>query len=400
MQWQPRIVLGVCGGVSAYKAVEVLRQLDGCRVDVVMTANAARFIGKQTFAALANSVTSSLWDEVEPSPHTKLGQQADLIAVVPATARLIGAYANGICDDLLTTTLLATRAPVLIAPAMHTEMWEHPATVANIEILRSRGVVVVGPDSGPLAGGDSGPGRLADPTQIATAIRSLVPDNASAKPSGIERDLEGITVLVTAGGTREPIDPVRFIANRSSGKQGTAIAEDAARRGAKVHLVTTVEAPMGIESTRVDAAAEMHEACAKLAPQFDVIVMAAAVADFRPSSVANHKIKKSDGPPRLELEPTTDILASLAEHRRSGQVIVGFAAETDNGETHAREKLVSKNLDAIVYNDVSSTASGFEIDTNSVLFIRKDGHNARYAGEKRTVAHHINTEIARLVAKS
>ncbi|MET0578946.1 MAG: bifunctional phosphopantothenoylcysteine decarboxylase/phosphopantothenate--cysteine ligase CoaBC, partial [Ilumatobacteraceae bacterium] len=283
-----RIVLGVTGGIAAYKAVEVCRRLvdAGAHVSPVMTRGAERFIGRTTFSALASEpVQTELWDGPTPIPHTRLGQQADLVIVAPATARLIGAYAAGLSTDLLTNVLLATRAPVLVCPAMHTEMWEHPAVVDNLAVLRRRGVHVVEPGIGRLAGGDSGRGRLADPADIVAAAERILDPRS--------RDLDGVSVLVTAGGTREPIDAVRVIANRSSGKQGHAIAAEAAARGAAVVLVTTVDLPVpaGVTVERVETAAEMQSAVAARAAA-DIIVMSAAVADFRPKVAAEGKIKK------------------------------------------------------------------------------------------------------------
>jgi len=296
----------------------------------------------------------------------RLGQSADLIVVAPATAKLLGKYAAGISDDLLTATLLATRAPVLVCPAMHTEMWEHPAVQANLVTLRGRGVHVVPPDEGRLAGGDVGAGRLAEPEQIVTAALALVsPD----------RSLAGRTVLVTAGGTREAIDPVRYLGNRSSGKMGHAIASTAAARGARVVLVTTASQPIagGIEVVAVESAEEMHDAVTAHAMAADVIVMAAAVADFRPKSVAPSKLKKGDGPPELLLEPTVDILAALGAAKPAGQVIVGFAAETERLREHAGAKLAAKRVDLMVANDVSAADAGFAVDTNRALLLGADG---------------------------
>ena len=357
-----RIVLGVTGGIAAYKAVEVCRRLvdAGAHVAPVMTAGASRFIGETTLSALASEpVQSSLWDEDSPIPHTRLGQTADVIVVCPATARLLADYAAGRSNDLLTATLLATRAPVVICPAMHTEMWEHPAVQANLVTLRARGVQVVEPESGRLAGGDIGHGRLADPARIVAAVTA-----ALTAP-----DLAGLTVLVTAGGTREPIDPVRFIGNRSSGKQGHALAAAAARRGATVTLVTTApsSAPPGVTVVAVNTAAEMHAAVTVVAPTSDVVVMAAAVADFRPVVVAGDKIKKFAGVPEIRLEPTVDILAELGRTKRPGQTLVGFAAETTDVAANAQAKLVAKQVDLLVANDVSAAAVGFEHDTNAVV---------------------------------
>jgi len=363
-----RIVLGVSGGIAAYKAVEVCRRLvdAGAFVSPVLTEDATRFVGAVTFSALASEpVRTSLWSEAEPIPHTHLGQHADVVVVAPATARVIGKYAAGISDDLLTATLLATRAPVLVCPAMHTEMWEHAAVQENLATLRRRGVHVLDPAIGRLAGGDVGAGRLADPADIVAAIESLV----------TQRDLEGVRLLVSAGGTREPIDAVRVISNRSSGKQGHAVADEAAARGAQVTLVTTVDRPVGagIERVAVATAAEMEAAIVPRQSEFDVIVMAAAVADFRPKAPSVEKIKKDDGVPDIVLEPTTDILAELGRRKPDRQVLVGFAAETADLLQHAQGKLERKNLDLIVANDVSAPGAGFEHDTNKVLLLRADG---------------------------
>jgi phosphopantothenoylcysteine decarboxylase/phosphopantothenate--cysteine ligase len=332
------VVVGVCGGVAAYKAIEVVRRLsaDGARVSVIMTESATKFVGEATFAALTHEpVRTSLWASPEPSPHTTLGQGADAMVVVPATARLLGEYANGISSDLLVSTLLATRAPVVVAPAMHTEMWEQPAVQGNVQTLRDRGVVVVDPEHGALAGGDVGMGRLAAVERIVAAVeRTLAPG-----------DLEGVRVLVTAGGTREALDPVRYVGNRSSGKQGYAIAEVAAERGALVTLVSTVERPVapGVEVIAVESAQQMLDAVLQVLAQKDVVVMAAAVADFRPSSVAASKIKKREGVPQFELEPTPDILREIAVLRSPRQTIVGFAAETNDVLAAALHKLEQKS---------------------------------------------------------
>ncbi len=379
------VVLGVSGGIAAYKAIEVCRRLvdSGLHVAPVMTAGATRFVGEATFSALASErVQTSLWDEADPIPHTRLGQRADVVVVCPATARLIGDYAAGISHDLLTATLLATRAPVIVCPAMHTEMWEHPAVQENLATLRRRGVIVVEPAEGRLAGGDIGAGRLADPDVIVDAIEAaLRPPTAG--------DLEGLRVLVTAGGTRESIDPVRVITNRSSGKQGYALAERAAARGAKVTLVTTVDRPVaeGIDVVEVASAAEMEAAVVPRSGDLDVIVMAAAVADFRPSSPADRKLKKSGGPPRIELEPTHDFLVDLGASKPAGQTLVGFAAETDSVVANAREKLARKGLDLIVANDVAAPGVGFEHDTNQVVIITASGveHDVSLA-DKRSIA--------------
>ena len=363
-----RIVLGVSGGIAAYKAVEVCRRLvdAGAHVQPVMTQGATRFIGEVTLSALASEpVRSSLWDEPEPIPHTRLGQSADLVIVAPATARVLAAYAHGLSTDLLTNTLIATRAPVIVCPAMHTEMWEHPAVQANLALLAQRGVVVVEPEEGRLAGGDLGKGRLASPERIVAAIEGVF----------TRRDLEGRHVVVTAGGTREPIDAVRVIANRSSGKQGYALAAAAVRRGASVTLISTVELPVppGVHVVPVETAAQMQAAVDQVAETADVVIMAAAVADFRPVNPAQHKMKKDQGPPTIVLEPTPDILAALGAAKRPGQVLVGFAAETGDLVAHATDKLRRKHLDLIVANDVSAEGVGFAHDTNAVTIIGSQG---------------------------
>ncbi len=362
------VVLGVAGGIAAYKAVEVCRGLvdAGAHVAPVLTTDAQRFIGALTFSALASEPARvDLFDGPEPIPHTHLGQRADLIVVAPATAKLLAKYAAGISDDLLTATLLATRAPVLVAPAMHTEMWDHPAVQANVATLRARGVHVVGPDTGHLAGGDAGPGRLADPDRIVDAAAATV---------AAGHDLAGRRILVTAGGTREPIDPVRFIGNRSSGKMGHALADVATRRGAHVTLVTSapLPTPPGAAVVRVDTADELADATFDRFDDVDVVVMAAAVADFRPKAAAFEKLKKRDGVPELLLEPTPDILGELAR-RRHDQILVGFAAETTNLVEHATAKLAAKHLDLVVANDVSEPDAGFEVDTNRAVLVDSDG---------------------------
>jgi phosphopantothenoylcysteine decarboxylase/phosphopantothenate--cysteine ligase len=386
-------VLGISGGIAAYKAVELCRRMmdAGAFVSPVMTADATRFVGEVTFSALASEkVRTSLWDEAEPIPHTNLGQNADVIVVAPATARVIGAYTHGISDDLLLATLLATRAPVVVCPAMHTEMWEHPAVQDNIATLRRRHVRVVDPAVGRLAGGDQGAGRLAEPDDILFAVESVL----------APQDLAGRRIVVTAGGTREPLDPVRFLGNRSSGKQGYALALEAAVRGAHVTLVTTVDrwAPASVATTKVTTAAEMEQAVLAAADTADVVVMAAAVADFRPKSASDTKIKKGDGVPDLMLEPTPDILAALGRNKRPGQLLVGFAAETHAVREEARAKLKRKNLDLIVANDVTAPGAGFEHETNSVDVLAADGVDQNVPlTDKRTVARIVlNSVVDRL----
>jgi phosphopantothenoylcysteine decarboxylase/phosphopantothenate--cysteine ligase len=371
---QPRVVLGVSGGIAAYKAVEICRRLvdAGVHVTPVLTHDATRFVGPLTFSALASEPAQlSLWDEASPIPHTRLGQQADLIVVAPATAHTLARYAAGLSDDLLLATLLATRAPVIVCPAMHTEMWEHPSVRDNLATLERRGVDIVPPESGRLAGGDSGEGRLADPAVIVARVLERLGHDA-------RRDLAGTRVVVSAGGTREPLDPVRFITNRSSGKQGHAIALAAARRGATVTLVTSSPLPLpagsGVTRVDVETAADMEEAMGAAADGADVVVMAAAVADFRPKATAGTKLSKEDGLPELVLEPTTDILAGLARRRPPGQVIVGFAAETHDVLERGRRKLERKGADLLVVNDVSAPGAGFDHDTNAVVILGADGN--------------------------
>jgi phosphopantothenoylcysteine decarboxylase/phosphopantothenate--cysteine ligase len=364
-----RIVLGVSGGIAAYKAVDVCRRLvdAGAHVAPVLTQDALRFVGALTFSALASEpARTSLFEDVgDPIPHTRLGQAADLVIVAPATAKTLGKYAAGISDDLLTATLLATRAPVLVAPAMHTEMWEHPAVQENLATLRARGVHVVGPASGHLAGGDAGEGRLSDPADIFDAAVTVL---------AAGRDLAGLRIVVTAGGTREPIDPVRFVGNRSSGKMGHAIADAASRRGAAVALVTTARQPSdpAVEVVEVETADDMHDAVLARFAESDVVVMAAAVADFRPKAIAAEKLKKRDGVPEVVLEPTPDILKTLGE-RKTHQYLVGFAAETEQLHQHAAAKLAAKHVDLMVANDVSAPDAGFEVDTNRALLLDADG---------------------------
>jgi len=363
------VVLGVSGGIAAYKAVELCRQLSdaGAVVSPVLTADAQRFVAPLSFSALAaEPARTSMWDGPEPSPHTLLAQRAALVIVAPATARLLAAYAAGLSDDLLTATLLMTRSPVLLCPAMHTEMWEHPATRANVETLLARDAHLLEPADGHLAGGDVGPGRLREASEVLSAAEQILAAGSA---------LAGRTIVVTAGGTREAIDPVRFLGNRSSGKQGHAVADALAARGASVHLVTTAERPAacGVKVHRVESAAEMEAAVLALALTADAVVMAAAVADFRPKATARSKLKKDAGVPEIVLEPTPDILAELGRRKRPGQVLVGFAAETDNLLANAAEKLKAKRLDLVVANDVSAAGVGFGHDTNSVTFLAADG---------------------------
>ncbi len=381
-----KIILGVTGGIAAYKAVEISRRLvdAGAHVAPVMTEGARHFLGPTTLSALASEpVQTELWDNpVTPIPHTRLGQDADLVLVAPATARLLAAYRMGLSTDLLTNILLATRAPVVVCPAMHTEMWEHPSVQDNIQVLRERRVHVVEPEEGRLAGGDVGAGRLAAPEVVVAAVERVLSAG----------DLAGAKVVVSAGGTREPIDAVRVIANRSSGKQGYAVAAEAVSRGAEVTLVTTVDLPPppGSDVVEVETAAQMQSAMEKASSDHDVIVMSAAVADFRPVAVAANKLKKVDGVPDIALEPTADILAGLGASKREGQILVGFAAETDELRSNAAAKVAKKNLDLIVANDVSAPEVGFAHDTNAVTLLRPDAEPVEIdLASKREVARAV-----------
>jgi phosphopantothenoylcysteine decarboxylase / phosphopantothenate---cysteine ligase len=359
------IVLGVAGGIAAYKAADLLRKLTeaGHHVTVVPTASALKFVGAPTWAALShNPVASDVWTGAEDVPHVALGRHADLVVVAPATADLLAKAAHGLADDLLTNILLTARCPVLFAPAMHTEMWEHPATVANIATLRERGSIVLEPAEGRLTGTDTGKGRLPEPAEIARLAELLL-----LRPEALPPDLTGRRLVITAGGTREPIDPVRFLGNRSSGRQGLDLASVAVARGARVTLVAAnveLPTPAGVELITVGTAEQLREATHAAAKDADVVVMAAAVADFRPSAPAESKIKKSDGPPEaIELVANADILTELvlarAEGRLAARVIVGFAAETGDSHgdvlSHGRTKLARKGCDLLVVNEVSET---------------------------------------------
>jgi phosphopantothenoylcysteine decarboxylase/phosphopantothenate--cysteine ligase len=333
------------------------------------------------WALASEPAQTSLWDEASPIPHTRLGQNADLILVAPATARQISAYATGYSFDLLTATLLATRAPVIMCPAMHTEMWEHPSTQENLATLRRRGVIIVDPEEGRLAGGDVGAGRLAAPERILDVVRTTLGP----------RDLDGLSVVVSAGGTREAVDPVRFLGNRSSGKQGIAVAVAASQRGASVTLVSTVAAavPESVKVVRVESAAQMHDAVMDAAEGADIVVMAAAVADFRPVEVADNKLKKRDGVPQIVLEPTVDILAALGAAKPANQTLVGFAAETTDVAENATAKLRQKNADLLVANDVSAPGVGFEHETNAVTIFTSGGRLDIGLRSKGEIAHAI-----------
>ncbi len=374
----PRVVLGVAGGIAAYKAVELLRLLSesGCEVTVVPTKSCLRFVGAPTWAALSGRpVPEDLWSQVHEVPHVRLGQEADLVVVAPATADLLGRAAHGLADDLLTNVLLTARCPVVLAPAMHTEMWEHAATRANVALLRARGVLVVEPAVGRLTGADSGKGRLPEPGELAELCRRVL--------AGTEQDLSGRRVVVSAGGTREHLDPVRFLGNRSSGKQGYALARRAAARGAQVVLVSAVSAgaladPTGVCVVRVTSALELRDVVLAEASSADAVVMAAAVADYRPVERAAYKRKKS-GPLTVELVQNPDVLAELVAARAAGQVLVGFAAETgdDDGDAlfHGRAKLARKGCDLLVVNQVGDPGypTGFEVDDNAATVLSAGG---------------------------
>ena len=370
----PEVVLGVGAGIAAYKVCELLRRFteSGHRVQVVPTAEALRFVGEPTWAALSGRpVAAGVWDAVHEVPHVRIGQRADLVFVAPATADLMAKAAHGIADDLLTNTLLTARCPVVFAPAMHTETWEHPATQANVATLRARGAIVLDPDIGRLTGTDTGRGRLPDPAALFDAGRLVL------ARGGLPADLAGRRVLISAGGTREPIDPVRFIGNRSSGRQGYALAATALTRGAEVRLVSANVAlpdPAGADVRRVGSAVELREAVLAEHATADIVVMAAAVADFRPAESAPGKIKKTgEGPSPIELVENPDILLELTRRRpRGDQVIVGFAAETDHVLEHGRAKLARKGCDLLVVNQVGE-GRAFGTEDNQAVVLGADG---------------------------
>jgi len=397
-QTRPRVVLGVGGGIAAYKVCTLLRLLteSGHDVQVVPTAAALEFVGSATWAALSgHPVSASVWQDAHAVPHVQIGRAADLVVVAPATADLLARAAHGLADDLLTSTLLTARCPVLFAPAMHTEMWQHPATRANVATLRERGAIVLDPASGRLTGQDTGPGRLPEPAAIFAAAGRLL----AGRP-GRAGDLAGRRVVVSAGGTREPLDPVRYLGNRSSGLQGYALALTAAVRGATVSLIaanSALPAPAGVTVVPVGTALELREAVLAAASTADVVVMAAAVADFRPTEASDHKIKKTDDPhdaPVVRLVRNPDVLAELVAARGSsvpaGAVIVGFAAETGDeaGDVlhHARAKLARKGCDLLVVNDVSY-GQVFGAERNHVRLLTPDGPPVEVAeGSKNEIA--------------
>ncbi|MCQ6556484.1 bifunctional phosphopantothenoylcysteine decarboxylase/phosphopantothenate--cysteine ligase CoaBC [Streptomyces sp. C10-9-1] len=372
---KPKVVLGVGGGIAAYKACELLRRLteSGHDVRAVPTASALHFVGAATWSALSgHPVSTEVWDDVHEVPHVRIGQQADLVVVAPATADLLAKAAHGLADDLLTNTLLTARCPVVFAPAMHTEMWEHPATRENVATLRRRGAIVVEPAVGRLTGVDTGKGRLPEAAEIFEVCRRALARGAAAP------DLAGRRVVISAGGTREPLDPVRYLGNRSSGKQGYALARTAAARGARVTLVeanTGIPDPAGVDVVHVGTAVQLREAVLKAAADADAVVMAAAVADFRPAAYAPGKIKKRDGveAPEITLVRNPDILAEIsAERARPGQVVVGFAAETDEVLANGRDKLRRKGCDLLVVNEVGERRT-FGAEENEAVVLSSDG---------------------------
>ncbi|KJK57017.1 bifunctional phosphopantothenoylcysteine decarboxylase/phosphopantothenate--cysteine ligase CoaBC [Saccharothrix sp. ST-888] len=393
----PRVVLGVSGGIAAYKACELLRRFteSGHQVTVVPTAAALHFVGEATWAALSGRpAATETWDRVHEVPHVRIGREADLVVVAPTTADMLAKAAHGLADDLLTNTLLTAGCPVVLAPAMHTEMWEHPATQENVATLRRRGVIVLEPAVGRLTGADTGKGRLPEPEQIFEACRRVLARGR------LEQDLAGRHVVISAGGTREPLDPVRFLGNHSSGKQGYALATTAAARGARVTLLSanaTLPDPAGVDVVHVSTALQLREAALKAVLDADAVVMAAAVADFRPAEYATGKIKKVDGvdQPPIVLVRNPDILAELSAHRaRPGQLVVGFAAETDDVLANGRAKLARKRCDLLVVNEVGG-GKAFGQDTNAAVLLGADGAEITVPdGPKEALADRVWDEVA------
>jgi phosphopantothenoylcysteine decarboxylase/phosphopantothenate--cysteine ligase len=405
-----KVTVGVCGGIAAYKAVELVRMLQDAGLDphVVMTRAAGEFVRPLTFAAISgHRVITGLWAEdaagggganlASAIDHINEAQTTGALVVAPATADMLAKFAGGLADDFLSTMYLATTAPVIVAPAMNVNMWEHPATRANIEVLRARGVMVVEPGRGYLACGMVGSGRLAEGAEIVAAVVKAVECGAAAE-EGKRLDLAGETVLVTAGGTREAIDPVRFIGNRSSGRMGYAVAEAARARGAKVVLIsaaTDLKAPAGCELVRVVSAEEMRAAVMERLGEASIVVMAAAVSDYRVREVAEQKMKR-EGPRVLELEPTEDILREIVARRRVGTLVIGFAAETENVLANGRAKLERKGVDAVVVNDVSCEGLGFESERNAGSFVTREGEVEFPAMSKAAMAERILDEVVGL----
>jgi phosphopantothenoylcysteine decarboxylase / phosphopantothenate---cysteine ligase len=396
----PRVILGVCGGIAAYKACELLRRFteSGHNVRVIPTVSALQFVGEVTWAALSgNPVSTEVWTDAHDVPHVMLGRRADLVVVAPATADFLARMVIGRADDLLTATLLTARCPIVLAPAMHTEMWEHAATRANVATLRERGVIVLDPAVGRLTGTDTGIGRLPEPTEIFAVARTVL-----ARGSGAPLDLIGRHVVISAGGTREPLDPVRFLGNRSSGRQGYALARAALARGAEVTLIAANAAlgdPAGAKVVRVSTAEELRAAVLEAARSADAVVMAAAVADFRPVSRSASKLKKTDvDPDPIALVRNPDILAEIcADRQRDGQVIVGFAAETDDAVANGRLKLAAKGCDLIVVNEVGEHRT-FDSEDNSATILAADGGvTVVPEGSKEALGHVVwDLVVARL----
>ena len=395
-----RVLLGVTGGIAAYKAALLARLLvqAGALVDVVLTRGGARFVGTATFEGITGrAVRTEVWEDIASGTHVSLGRTADVVVVYPATAHTLAKLANGLADDLLSTTLLAATCPVVLAPAMHTEMWQHPATRDNVAVLTDRGVHLVGPAEGELMGGDAGPGRVVEPEVALAAVTAAVApaDELATGSPGASRDLAGRRIVITAGGTREPLDPVRYLGNRSSGRMGFALAAAAAERGAEVELVTApteLTTPPGVRRTDVVTALEMRAAVMARRSEVDVIIKAAAVADFRPEHAAPSKLKKDRGAPSITLVANPDILADLGAARGAAAhpVLVGFAAETDTAEDNGRAKLAAKGADLLVVNDVSATDAGFEVEDNRVVILdRRGGRREVALASKRTVAERI-----------
>jgi phosphopantothenoylcysteine decarboxylase/phosphopantothenate--cysteine ligase len=400
------VVVGVTGGIASYKAALLVRQLvaEGAVVDVVLTRGAREFIGAVTFEGLTGrSVRSEVWEDVSDGTHVQLGRRADAVIVYPATAHALARFAHGLADDLLTTTILVHHEPVIVAPAMHTEMWQHPATVENITTLRARGVTIVGPGTGALMGGDVGVGRVAEPDEVLVALRAVLGVEAASAADGPDRGragpLSGRRVLVTAGGTREAVDPVRFLGNRSSGRMGFALAEAAAEQGAQVVLIagpSELSTPIGVRRVDVVSARDMDAAVQEHESDVDVVLMTAAVADFRPADALRKKWRRTDGPPAIELVANPDILGGVVERRggATGPVIVGFAAETGDLEAAARAKLTAKQVDMLVANDVSRAGIGFEGEDNAVLILHRAGGRREVPrASKRLIADVILAEL-------
>lgn len=414
-----RVALGVCGGIAAYKAAEVLRGLQraGCDVRVAMTRHATQMIAPLTFRSLSGAhviVDDYAPDNPDPIAHITFSQTIALLLVAPATANIIAKFANGIADDFLSTTYLACQAPVLIAPAMNTTMWQHPATVRNLERLRADGVHIIEPDSGEMACGTIGPGRLSEPDKVVVAALAILNAQGPVHSSKEQRqkheaessahlshDLSGEHILITTGGTREEIDPVRFISNRSSGRMGFALAEVARARGAGVTVIaaaTSAPEPQGVNVIHAMSAEEMRAAVLREIEHATIFISAAAVADYRPATRSENKIKKSKASLTLTLEPTPDILVDVARARRDGLLVIGFAAESDQVLTHARDKLIGKQLDAIIANDITRAGAGFDTETNIITILTR-GQDAPIElplMSKREAAQHILDEVARM----